>query len=83
MLQALPGCWELQSQMPGRGQDSAEFIFFFLQPVTRWTVTFALGWTCRPAGCQKSFWLVTVDEPSALTSSGLATTAASATLPLL
>lgn len=82
MLQALPGHWELQSQMPGRGQDSAEFIFL-LQPVTRWTVTFALGWTCRPAGHQKSFWLVIVDEPSALTSSGLATTAASATLPLL
>lgn len=76
MLQALPGYWELQPQMPGRGQDSAELVFFF-QPVTHWTVTFALGWTCRPAGCQKSFCLVAVGEPSALTSSGLTATTAS------
>lgn len=61
---------------PGRGQDSAELVFFF-QAVTHWTVSVALRWTCRPTGCQKYFSLVAVGEPSALTSSGLAATTVS------
>lgn len=72
--------WLLEAPAPD-APDSAELVFLF-QPVTHWTVTFVLGWTCRPAGCQKSFSSDS-DEPSALTSSGLATTIASARLPSL
>lgn len=45
--------WLLEAPAPD-APDSAELVFLF-QPVTHWTVTFVLGWTCRPAGCQKSF----------------------------
>lgn len=73
VLQALPGCWQLQPQVPGErgGQRSASL----RQPVTGWAARLVLGWTCGPAVTPGIFLVMTGDEASALTSSGLVTAA--------
>lgn len=58
----------------GRGQCSVQLVPLF-PTVTSWAAELVLGWTCRPAVMPEIFLVVTVDEPSALTSSGLVTTA--------
>lgn len=74
VVQALLGVGSSSPRCPGRGQGSVQLVPLF-QPVTGWAAELTLGWSCRPAAMQEIFLVVAVDEPSALTSSGLATTA--------